>query len=92
MGPGVFIGSGLLLALAGSIFLYLASPHQRGLARPLAAGPACSAGGVLLALGLALVWQVMHAVAAAFLFATWLMLLFLLLPYLGALFFIVRSR
>lgn len=92
MEAGAFIGSGLLLALAGSISIYLASPHQRWRGRPLVAGPARSLGCALLALGLVLVCQVMQIVAAVFLFATALMLLFLLLPYLGALLVILRSR
>lgn len=76
---------GLLLALAGSLALYLASPNQRWLARPLTGRPARVAACILLALGLLNLLQVLQTVPAVFVFVTWAMLLFVLWPYLGAL-------
>lgn len=90
MNPVIFLG--LLLALAGCASLYLASPRQRWLARPWAARPARAAGAALLAAGLAALLQALQTVTAAFTFVTWAMLLFVLLPYLGALLSIARRR
>lgn len=76
---------GLLLALAGSLAIYLASPNQRWLARPLMGRPARVAGFILLALGLLSLRQSLQATPAVFVLVTWAMLLFVLWPYLGAL-------
>lgn len=79
-----WIALGLLLAALGSFTVYLASPHQRCADRPLGAGVRmpgwmlCAAGFVALQVGL-------QAVAAALVFATWLMLLFVFWPFLGVL-------
>ncbi|MBS1210484.1 MAG: hypothetical protein H6R19_2882 [Proteobacteria bacterium] len=82
--PGWLL-SGLLLALAGSLAIHFASPHQRWRPRALAAHPARLAGAALLVAALIALGQVLHSVVAVFVLLTWLMLVFVLLPYLGAL-------
>ncbi|CAG0965189.1 hypothetical protein MTYP_00951 [Methylophilaceae bacterium] len=81
---GVF-ALGLLLAAAGCACIYLASPNQRWRGASWPAWPARAAGTVLLAAGLAALLHVFQAPVAAFVFVHWLMLLFALFPYLGAL-------
>lgn len=76
---------GLLLVLAGSLAVYLASPNQRALAQPLGAGAARSSGLLLGVAGLLCLLACLQALAAVLVFATWLMLLFMIWPYLGAL-------
>lgn len=76
---------GLLLGLAGCLAVYLASPKQRWLARPLTPRPARVAGTALLAAGLFALTRGMQTLPAVFVLVTWAMLLFVLLPYLGAL-------
>lgn len=80
----------LLLVFAGCLSQYLTSPHQRWLARPLAAGPGRAAGAALLAGGLAILAQAVQLAAAVFTLCAWAMLVFVLLPYLGALFSLRR--
>lgn len=80
-----FTTSGLLLCFLGCCAIYLASPNQRWLMRPLSARPGRALGGILLILGGLALGQAMQAVTAAFVFATWLMLLFSLLPYVAVL-------
>lgn len=82
---------GLIAATAGCISLYLSSPHQRWRQQPWSAQPARSTGLLLLALSLTLLWQAMQAVAAVFTLLHWAMLLFILFPYLGALFTLRRK-
>lgn len=82
---GVLFALGLALLPLGCASLYLASPNQRWLARLWPAAAARAAGLLSLAAGLAVLWQIMQGVAAAFTFATGLMLLFVVFPYLGAL-------
>lgn len=79
---GLFV-LGLALLPFGCAGIYLASPNQRWLARPWPR-PIAAAGGLLLAVGLGVLWQVMQGVAAAFTFAASVMLLFVVFPYLGA--------
>lgn len=76
---------GLALALAGCLSVYLGAEHQRLLARRWPARPARIAGALLLAGGLAALFAALQPVTAVFVFCTWAMLLFVLLPYLGAL-------
>lgn len=76
---------GLLAPLLGSTALYLASPNQRWLATPWPARPARAAGGLCLAVGLHALLQTLQAAAGVFVFVTWLMLLCVLFPYIGAL-------
>ncbi|MBK1615126.1 hypothetical protein CKO44_16795 [Rubrivivax gelatinosus] len=82
---------GLLSTLAGSACLYLASPHQRWRARPWPAPPARAAAGLLWATAVALFGQGLQPLAAAFCFATALMLTLVLLPYAGALLTVLRG-
>jgi hypothetical protein len=79
-------------ATGGCAALYLASPNQRWRTAPWPAGPARAVGAGLLALSLLAFGQVMQATTAAFSFATWLMLVFTLLPYAGALLSLRRGR
>lgn len=88
----VFVLLGLASLLAGCACIHFASPHQRWLANALAAWPARLSGGVLLSLGLLAFIQAMKLVAATFVFATALMLLFAALPYVGALLVTWRGR
>lgn len=76
---------GLGAALLGCVCIYLASPHQRWLEAPWPARAARCAGAVLLVLGGLGLAQDMHRVTAAFTYLTLLMLVFSVLPYLGAL-------
>lgn len=80
----VFILIGFVALLLGAAGFYLASPNQRWLAAPLAARPARIAGGLLLALGWLALAQAMQLLTASFVGITFLMLVFTLLPYLGA--------
>jgi len=77
--------SGLCFTLAGALAIYLASPNQRWLDRALPARPARLAGAVLLAAGWLALRQAMQSLTACFVWLTWLMLVFTLLPYFGAL-------
>lgn len=77
--------SGLLLALAGCVAVYLASPNQHWLPAAWPARPARFAGALLLAAALAALLQAFQPAVAGFVMATWLMLLFTLFPYVGAL-------
>lgn len=88
----LFVLTGLGLALLGCICIYLASPNQRWRAAPWPARPARALGAALLALGGLSLARDMHAVAAAFVFATALMLAFAVLPYVGALLNLRRDR
>lgn len=76
---------GLLLAAAGCLSIYLGAAHQRLAARRWPPRPARIAGALLLAVALATLLQDLRPVAACFVFGTWAMLVFVLLPYLGAL-------
>lgn len=80
-----FTLAGLAATLAGSACLYLASPHQQWRRRPWPAGPARAAAAALWCLALAAMGQSLQPLAAAFCFATALMLSLTLPPYLGAL-------
>lgn len=76
---------GLLLALAGCLSLYFSAGHQRLLAHRWPARPARVAGVLLLVAALAALFSALQPVTAVFVLCTWTMLLFTLLPYLGAL-------
>ena len=75
-----FLALGLFFAAAGGVSIYLASPNQRWRAAPW------------LVSGLFALLRVLQAPAAAFVFVHWLMLLFILFPYLGALLAARRER
>lgn len=74
-----------LAALSGCASIYLASPNQRWLVRSLPVVPARTGGVLLLVLGWLSLLQKMQSVTAAFVFITFLMLVFSVLPYIGAL-------
>lgn len=80
-----YFALGLLLAAAGCACVYLASPNQRWRAEPWPARPTRVVGAALLVAALAAFLHVLQAAAASFVFVHWLMLLFVLFPYLGAL-------
>lgn len=83
---------GLTCVTAGCLAFYLGSPHQlwpriavrRTRAWPLAA--------LLLLGGLAGLLQVLQSLAAVFTFTAWMMLVFTLLPYVGALHTLCTGR
>lgn len=77
--------TGLITALPGCAALYLASPNQRWLATAWPRLPARAAGFILLLVGYVALLQTLQAAAATFVFVHWVMLLFVLFPYLGAL-------
>jgi uncharacterized membrane protein HdeD (DUF308 family) len=79
------VALGLLLTAAGGASVYLASPNQRWRHNHWPARPARAAGALLLAAGLLVLLQVLRPAAGSFVFVHWLMLLFVLFPYLGAL-------
>lgn len=87
-----FIAFGLFFAAAGCVSIYLASPNQCWRAAPWPARAARAGGALLLASGLLALLRVLQAPAAAFVFVHWLMLLFILFPYLGALVAARRER
>lgn len=76
---------GLLLSLAGCVCIYLAAKHQRLVSRRWPAKPARGAGALLLAAALLALLRTLQPAAAVFVLGTWAMLLFTLLPCLGAL-------
>ncbi len=78
--------AGLLAAFAGSLLFYLASPNQRWRTMPLPARPARIAGVIFFAAGIAILLAAMQTATAIFIFCVWLMLLWIVYPYLGALF------
>ncbi|MDD3483063.1 hypothetical protein [Azovibrio restrictus] len=77
--------TGLLLSLAGSTAIYLASPNQRWRQHPLPRRSARLLGILLLTLGCFSLTRVLQPLTTSFVFITWLMLVFTLLPYIGAL-------
>lgn len=79
------VALGLMLAAAGCVAIYLASPHQQWRDKPWPARPARGLGAALLVAGMVALLQALQAPAASFVFAHWLMLLFVLFPHLGAL-------
>lgn len=82
----------LAAALAGCACIHLASPNQRWRQAPLPAGPARGLGAALLAASWLGFGTLMQATASTFTLATVLMLLFVLLPYAGALIAMRRER
>lgn len=76
---------GFILALAGCIVIYLMSPHQRWMNQRLAARFFLGIGAGLLIISLYFLITVMQTAAAVFTWFSWIMLLLLVFPYLGAL-------
>ncbi|MBR0565427.1 hypothetical protein J5J83_04755 [Azoarcus sp. L1K30] len=81
----IFTLMGFLATLLGSVAIYLASPNQRWRATSWPAPPARTTGVLLLAVGLISLLQALRPAAGTFVFVHWLMLLFALFPYFGAL-------
>jgi uncharacterized membrane protein len=81
----LFVLIGLALVSLGCVCIYLASPNQRWLPAPWRARPARWAGVLLLLGGGVALARQMQLLTTIFVFATVLMLLFSVLPYLGAL-------
>ncbi|HTU63204.1 MAG TPA: hypothetical protein VMF89_32310 [Polyangiales bacterium] len=75
-----------LLAFFSCTGLYLASPHQRWRTAPLRAKPARLVAGLLALASLYAFTRALDGVAAVYTFGTWIMLLLVVLPYLGAAF------
>jgi hypothetical protein len=71
-------------AFVGCACFYLASPHQRWRAAPLPRRPARVAAGVLSLVSLFALTRAMNAVPAVFTFVTWVMVLLVVFPYVGA--------
>ncbi len=82
----------LAAALAGCACIHLASPNQRWRLATLPGRPARGAGLALLVLSWLSLRQGMQATAATFTFASMLMLVFILLPYVGAFIAMKRDR
>lgn len=76
----------------GCLCIYAASPHQRCFAAPWPLWPARGGGGALLALGWWGLAQAMQPLTATFVFVTTLMLVFAVLPYLGAFLYVRRAH
>lgn len=79
-----FVQIGFAAMLLGCTAIYLASPNQRWLATALPSLAARGIGVLSLLLGGLSLLQELQALTAVFVFATLVMLLFSLLPYLAA--------
>lgn len=86
----LFVLIGLALVSLGCVCIYLASPNQRWLSAPWRARSARWVGSVLLLGGGVALAREMQLLTTIFVFVTVLMLLFSVLPYLGALLSIRR--
>lgn len=82
----------LLIEFLAGLALHLSSPHQRMLVRPLRAKPARLVGAALLVIALAAFLSALHPAVAVYVHVTWLMLLFVLFPYAGALLALRQGR
>ena len=82
----------LAAALAGCACIHLTSPNQRWRLAPLPGRPARGAGLALLVMSWLSLRQDMQAITATFTFASMLILIFILLPYLGAFIAMKRDR
>lgn len=74
----------LLLALVGCTCFYLASPNQRWRATPLPAAATRLSGGILATASLYAFTRALDPFPATYTFVSWVMLLLVSLPYLGA--------
>ncbi|AFJ01366.1 hypothetical protein Q7C_185 [Methylophaga frappieri] len=73
----------LLLALVGSVFIYLASKHQLWLESTWSPVWLRRGGWLLFTISLILLIAAMQTVAAIFVLMTWIMLMLFLFPYIG---------
>lgn len=76
---------GLGASALGAFCIYLAAPQQRCWSVPWPRWIGRSAGGLLLLLGWCGLADAAQPLAATYVWITWLMLVFVALPYLGAL-------
>jgi len=83
---------GLLAAILAGLCLYAASPHQRLWAASWPQRPARLAGTALLLASWLAFAQEMQRLTATFTFCTTLMLVLVVLPYVGALAHVRRTR
>lgn len=83
---------GLSASTVGCLCIYLAAENQRWLAAPWPRGVAWPVGACLLVLGWLGLAQDATGLTATFIFATTLMLIFSILPYIGALLHVHRTR
>lgn len=88
----LLILTGLLAGLAGCACFYLASPNQRWRVTALQVMPARLAGAALIALAWLGLAGAMQLLTASFVLITLLMLVFAVLPYVGALRGMRRER
>ncbi|HIV70379.1 MAG TPA: hypothetical protein H9903_05595 [Candidatus Aquabacterium excrementipullorum] len=80
-----------VVSLLGAVAIYLAAPHQAWLAKAWPVRMRWAGIGLLL-IALALWLETLRPLAAVFTFSTLLMLLFTVLPYLGALRRVLRRQ
>jgi nicotinamide riboside transporter PnuC len=83
---------GLFASAIGCICLYLAAENQRWLVVPWPRPLAWPAAVCCLVLGWLGIVQEAQVITATFIFVTELMLVFSILPYIGALLHVRRSR
>lgn len=88
----VFTLLGLIATALASLGLYAASPNQRLFAKPWPRRPAGLVSAALLVLGALAFLQDLQRLTAAFVLFTTLMLMFSILPYVGALIHARRLR
>lgn len=76
------LATGAVVAgVAGALLVYLGAPNQRALGKPLAFRAAMGAGGLAIALSLALLLSVMGIATAIFALIVLLMLVWTLAPF-----------
>lgn len=80
----LFTVLGLIATTLACLCIYAASPHQKLLRACWPARSARLAGAVLLLVGWLALAQDLQRLTATFVFVTMLMLVFALLPYVGA--------
>ncbi|MCO5112057.1 MAG: hypothetical protein R3E55_07145 [Burkholderiaceae bacterium] len=88
----IFMLIGLAAITLGCLCIYAAAAHQRWFATPWPRLPARAAAMVLLALGWLGLAHSLQRITAAFVFVTALMLVFAVLPYIGAFLHVRRNR
>jgi uncharacterized membrane protein HdeD (DUF308 family) len=81
----IFTLLGLLALFSGSVAIYLASPNQRWRSTPWPSRPARVSGFLLLLAGYLALLQALQPAAGTFVCVHWLIVLFIVFPYLGAL-------
>ncbi len=76
---------GLTLLLLGCIAIYLASPNQHCLTRPLPGRPTYIAAFLLMGTSIWFLSELFLTTTLVFVFVLWVMLALSLLPFIGAL-------